>query len=488
MRTTLLTLATLPLAASAALAAETRAPDNAASQQEEIAALRQKIAVIERKAELKAEDDDAKAKTQAVATLDEKGLGLQSPDKSFALRLRGLVQTDARAYFHDGSTPGATASAATADTFILRRARPILEATVGKDYDAVFVPEFGGGNATGASTPSILDAYVNAAPFGKGAQLRIGKQKAPIGLDQWQSDAVRPLLESAFPTNLVPNRDVGVILHGEAFDGVLEYQTGILNGVADGSTGTNTAYDDNKTAVARVFIKPFANSGSYEFGDLGFGFATDYSDKTGVSGGAAGANTGLSSGYKTDGQQTFFTYAGAARANGVQQHFAPQLAWYVGPFSVLAEYVVSRSEVSLANGSVSDALDNRAWQVTAGWLITGENASFKGVTPKSSVTNGGVGAWEIVGRLSGFTADDAAFTKGYANGSTTGTAAQQLAGRRASNASEAKSYAAGVNWYLSRNLRLSADYSHTDFDAANPTSALLRNGENVVLVRAQLSF
>lgn len=445
----------------------------------ELAELRQKLADIERKAAMKDEADAAKAKTSGVFTFDEKGFRATSADKNFELRIRGLLQTDARVYFNDGGAAN--------DTFLVRRARPIIEATLAKDYDAVLVPEFGGGSATAGPTPTILDAYLNAAPLGKGAQLRIGKQKSPVSLEQLQSDSVRAFIEHTFPANLVPNRDIGAILHGEAFDGILEYQTGVFNGAADGSTATTLDYGDNKTLVARVFLRPFATSGTDALSGLGVGFATDYSDKTGVSGGVAGANTGLPSGYRTDAQQTFFTYAAAARANGPAQHFVPQACWYAGPFGILAEYAFEQSDLSLANGAVADTIRNRAWQVTAGWVITGEKSTYRGVTPANSVLNGGAGAWELVARVSGMRVDDDAFVKGYAGGATGNTPAA-IADRRASNASSAQACAAGVNWYLTRNLRVSAIYTHTEFDADGPSSALLRHGENAVLMRAQVAF
>ena len=45
-----------------------------------------------------------------------------------------------------------------------------------------------------------------------------------------------------------------------------------------------------------------------------------------------------------------------------------------------------------------------------------------------------------------------------------------------------------MNWYLTKNLRLAANFTHTDFDSARTTSSILNSGENAVLLRAQVAF
>lgn len=439
----------------------------------EIDALRARLDAVEKQPRSGTGDVVAKTPDSGTFNFDENGFRATSADKNFQLRIRGLIQTDARVYF-DRDDPAQK----TSDSFILRRARPIIEATVAKDYDAVFVPEFGGSYGIGAASssvpaPTILDAYLNAKIAGDALQLRIGKFKSPIGLDLLQEDANRPLIESAFPTYLVPNRDVGLQLHGTVAKGVVEYRLGVFNGTSDGAVSTNAPdFSDNKTVAGRLFFTPFASSSNRWIDGLGFGIAGDFADKDG-----GAANTDLTTGYKTDGSQTFFTYNGAntPRVHGDIGHIAPQASWYVGPFSLLAEYIFSDARVT--GGAVANRVvnvNNRAWQVTVGYVLTGEDASFKGVKPGKPVTDGGCGAFEIVVRASQLYIDDDVFSQGLA---TTGA-----------NAKGAKSYALGLNWYLSRNLRVSADYTHTDFDSAATTSPLLNRGEDAVLMRAQIAF
>lgn len=443
-----------------------------ASLRDELAELRRKLAVIERKAELKDEDVAAKAKDNATAKFNEEGFSVTSPDKNFQLRIKGVVQTDARIFFDDDKSAGST------DKFVMRRARPIIEATFGKNYDAVLVPEFGDAPS---KTPFLLDAYLNAAPFGKGAQLRIGKQRSSIGLEMNQPDPKGFFIERSLVTQLTTNRDLGIALHGKPFDEVLEYQIGLFNGAPDGAAPDyNGDVSDAKSLAGRVYVKPFANSSEYALSNLGFGLGADLRDKTGTAGAvtASGAfNNGLFN-YRSDAQQTIYNWETTSFASGQAIRVSPHVGWYAGPVGLLAEYVYSENAV--ARGSRHDILRNCGWHVAGAWVLTGEDASYDGVKPSAehSVYHGGLGALELVARISEVDFDSDAFT---------GTAATRFA-NGATSARNARAYAVGFNWYPSVNLRFAMDYTHTDFDANNPTSAVLIHGEDAILARAQITF
>src|SRR5213078_5313763 len=94
------------------------------------------------------------------------------------------------------------------DGFLLRRARPIFQGTVYRDFDFVFVPDFGG------SSVQIFAAYANYR-YDSWLQLRAGKFKVPVGLEQLQSDPVTSFNERSLVTDLVPNRDIGFQLWGD---------------------------------------------------------------------------------------------------------------------------------------------------------------------------------------------------------------------------------------------------------------------------------
>ena len=60
--------------------------------------LDQRLRVVERRQELEAEADAGKAASAPVLSLNEKGVSVKSPAGDFEVKLRGLVQADAR-YF-----------------------------------------------------------------------------------------------------------------------------------------------------------------------------------------------------------------------------------------------------------------------------------------------------------------------------------------------------------------------------------------------------
>ena len=92
----------------------------------------------------------------------------------------------------------------------------------------------------------IYDAYVNYR-YEPALQLRIGKFKTPIGLEQLVTDRDLSFNERSLVTDLVPNRDVGAQLWGDVSGGVLSYAAGIFNGVGDARNSSNGPFDDNKT-------------------------------------------------------------------------------------------------------------------------------------------------------------------------------------------------------------------------------------------------
>ena len=63
----------------------------------------------------------------------------------------------------------------------------------------------------------------------------------------------------------------------------------------------------------------------------------------------------------------------------------------------------------------------------------------------------------------------------------------------ATSATKATAWSAGLNWYLNKNVRVSASFSHTTFAGAGAASAtalgnVSRQPENVLFTRVQLAF
>lgn len=442
----ILALAALPLRAQMTTNSEDAQIEMLKQQIQELG---QKVQTLEQERQSDQHTPIVTAKPAPQFSIGAGGFKAVSADSNFVMNIRGYMQLDSRAFIQNAQ-PGT-------DGFILRRVHPIISGTVFHDFDYQFMAEFGG------SAPSIYDAYINYHPMPE-LQLQAGRFKMPVGLEWLQSAVNLSFNERSLANDLVPLRDLGAELHGDLLEGRMNYAVGIFNSDVDGANAANSDLDNNMEFAGRIFLQPMKNSGIAPLEGLGFGVSGTYGNEYGSS--------ALTSGYVTEGQQKFFSYTNGVAANGAHWRISPQGYYYWGPFSLLGEYVISDQQVS--KGAASAELRNTAWEVSAGWVLTGEDASYNGVTPKHPFNphDGGWGAWQIVARIEGFDVDDAAFPI-YANPNTSATAA--------------RAWAVGLNWWLNKNVRFMTSFSRTTF-SGGATGAVTVKPEEVVFTRVQLSF
>lgn len=462
------------LAVVAAAGTTVRAQDSSdqiKALREQIDALDQKVRILERQQELNTQAAETKSKDLPNVTLNSSGLTVSSADTNFAIGIHGVLQTDTRTFVKDNGIQGNGG-------FILRRARPILSGTVYRDFDFMFIPDFGG-----SSGPQIFDAYVNYR-YRPWLQFRGGKFKSPIGLEQLQQDVNITFNERSLATDLVPNRDLGFMLWGDVGGGVASYAVGIFNGVGDAQNSGNNTFDDHHEFEARLFLQPFKKTDWTPLRGLGFGLAGSYGNIRSNSAALPGKTGGTLPGFTTDGQQQFFAYNpttnGTVAADGSHWRLSPQGYYYWGPLGLLGEYVISDQGVrGSAKPFAEKHLDNTAWEITGSWVLTGEDASFNGIIPKHpfDLAAGHWGAFQIAARYAELDVDKAAFP---------------LFANPASSASTAQAWSVGLNWYLNRNIRVDASYSRTEFTgggAGTSTPGIVtRQPEQVFFTRLQLGF
>jgi phosphate-selective porin OprO and OprP len=449
-------------------ATEQQAATNIANAQ--VQELDQKVRVLARERELDQETAAAAAKTQPKLSVSSSGLGASSADSNFVFNLHGVVQVDSRTFFNDDEIKKN-------DGFLLRRARPIFQGTLYQDFDFKFMPDFGG------STVQIFDAYGNYryAPW---LQLRAGKFKTPEGLEQLQEDVNTSLNERSLVTDLVPNRDVGLQFWGDINGGLLSYAAGIFNGVGDAQNSSNSAFENEVEFAGRLFTQPFKNSDLTALQGLGFGVAGTSQNGTSSASDLPSTTGGALPGYATAGQQQFFAYNPASGntivSSGEHWRLSPQGYYYYGPLSLMGEYAISDQGVRNNTTHAEANLHNTAWEISGGWVLTGENATFAGVTPLHpfSPHNGQWGALQVVARYDELDIDNDAFPV-FSNPATSASAAQ--------------AWSTGLNWYLNKNIRVNASFSHTTFTGgggAGTTAPAIttRQAENVFFTRIQLAF
>ena len=300
--------------------------------------------------------------------------------------------------------------------------------------------------------------------------MRIGKVKGPVGLERLQSGGAIALVERGFPTELAPNRDLGVQLQGEVFSNRLNYVVGVYNGAPDGRDAVTTNPDNEFEYAGRVFWEPFKNAANGWSG-LGVGVAASVGD-------TFGSGNNILPRYRTPGQAQFFAYSTNVSADGLHRRLSPQGYFYRGPIGVLGEYITSEQEVRVTSGVNAgrrNHLVHDAYQLTASVVLTGEDASYRGVAKPNhpfALDGEGWGAFELVGRYGELDLDDDTFPL-FANAAT--------------SAASAKAWTVGLNWYLNSNLKLVTNYTQASFEGGAAAGAD-REDEKSIFTRAQFSF
>lgn len=452
-----------------------------ASSQPDITALDQKVKALEQRLEVGQEFAGETAKKAPKIEAGVSGLRFSSPDGAHVLNLRGSVQTDGKFFLNDRNTDKKPPEGSNlTDKFELKQARLRFEGRLFNYYDFKIMPDFGG------SSVRLNDAYLDAHYFSF-AGLNVGKQKQPIILERLQGDNDFTFLERAYPTYLASNRDVGVMLHGEFarpgykteyggpldFKNLFSYQLGVFNGGGDNSFSNNTDADDDKEFAGRIWAHPFQYSGISVLEGLGIGVSSSWEHPK---------ERGLVNLPSPNSQNTIVDYSklGAGTtsltADGEHSRVSPQAYWYFGPFGLLGEYAVSSQELlgKKASGQRANLQqDNTAWQIQASYVVTGEDNTFRSVTPRNNFDprNGGWGALQLATRLTELDIDDDAFVFLDPNKSM----------------NHATTWTVGANWFLNKATRIMADYEETYFDGGAEGGGD-RQTEKVFSTRFQLSF
>jgi phosphate-selective porin OprO/OprP len=393
-----------------------------------------------------------------LAGWDEKtGFALRSPDDRFVLRITGQIQADYR-YFPDESD--------TTDipTFLVRRARLGIEATVARFYEFRLLPDFGQGQSR------VQDAYLNVH-YWDALQFEAGKFKQPFSYEQLIQDRFVPTLERSLIDQLVPARDVGLMLHGQnLLDGRLDYGASVFGGVINGDADT----DRNKEVAGRVAGRPLRGWGLPDWAEpLQLGIAGTYGTDRGVL-----APTAL----RTPAGVPWLQFASGVRPDGQRARCSPEVVYVYGPTAVAAQYFAEDQELRRAAGPVV-TVNYRGGYVLATCLVTGEertslSQAIKPLVPFDPVDGCfGPGAWELVGRVSWLEvgADD---PRGFAR--------LLDPARPATRATE---LTAGFNWYWNAWVRMQFNWEHARFNApVRLGPAARRDHSNALMARFQVIF
>ena len=384
----------------------------------------------------------------------KRGFAVETPDENFKLKLSGRLHTDFKAY--GSSLPGNS-------SFYVRRARLCMQGTLYKYFDFKVESEFGKG-----TSGRLTDGYLNVRYFPQ-VQFKMGQYKQPFSLEEVTSPNWIDFVEKSLANNLVPGRDVGVMLHGDLFKGFINYGIGIANGYRINQSQDT---DDHKDVVGRVVFSPFIRWNNLLKG-LHLGGSFTYGEQE--SGSDEWWNKGE---FKTAAGTRFLEFDDDVIHDGTRSRYSTELSWFLGPFSLKGEWMTLRMD-DLYLGNQKEDLNADAGYISLSYFITGEQQPFKKgvlgrVIPKKNFDPDKKtwGAWQLVARYDFFDAERGIFKKGFANP------------RRYTDRAEA--FTLGINWYLNDMVRVMFNYVRTEFDE----DILYRNeridSEDVFLGRFQL--
>jgi phosphate-selective porin OprO/OprP len=447
--------------AAALLAAGWLPADDSAEAQPGSSALSldQRVRIIERLLENQAADTADAQKSQPKLSAAADGFSISSADSSYQLKINGYVQADGRWFLGDKLDPQV-------NSFLIRRARLNLAGVVAKDFNFLFQPDFGNGSV------ALYDAYLDYVGV-SWLQLKAGKFKPLLGVEQAQSDTATLFPERGLPSSLLPTRDEGAEWHADLGKGSLLLAAGVVNGAVDSANGdSETALNDDKDLEARVFAHPLRFTGADALTNLGLGVGGTYGNR----GGEAVPK------YKSTGQQTIFGYASGVSLTGQAYRVSPQAYWYWDSLGLQGEYVLSSTDLVKYGKPTVTRIANEAWQAQGSYVLTGEQNTYNGVIPKHDLGKGGIGAFELAGRWGQIVYADTAFTSkaGLVTKPTAATA-------ETSSVRAAHEWAVGINWYPVRDVKVTLAYDTTRFEHGIATVAD-RETEQLLDSRVQFTF
>ncbi len=357
---------------------------------------------------------------------------MQSADKSFLLRITGQLQGDFRGFLN-------TADKTDVDTFLLRRARLGIEATMLDYYEFRLLPDFAGTSIT----TMITDAYMNVH-YWNGLQLEVGKFKQPVSYEQLIQDRYVPFMERSMIDQLVPARDVGVMIHGHRMlDDRLEYGVSVSNGEINGNTDDNNGKDLN----ARVAVRPFNDDNWDLLRHLQFGI----SGSEGIEYEAMSPTS-----LKTPATVPWLVFTTGDVAKGERTRLSPELAYFYHSFGFASQYYHEEQKIAASAAATAVRVPFDGYYVMATYLLTGEERyeytqqidpirPFAIATPFASP-----GAWEAVFRVSHLDVGSEIFTDHLVD--------------PAKYASGATETTLGFNWYWNKWVRAQFNWEHARFD------------------------
>lgn len=366
------------------------------------------------------------------------GFEISTDDNEYQFQYHNLTQVDYRGYERGGQL-------STRDTFVLPRQWYIFAGRLTKPFE-YFISW-----AEGIDTLNMLWTYLNIH-YDDRLQLKIGRVFTPFGYEWYQVPTaflINPE-RSLWTNNFTPASDIGIYAWGQLFKKRVDYAVGIFNGTRNSFVDAN----DEKDVIAFLNFKPFLESDIQALKYLNVG------------GSALTGNEGnlpipsvLRTNVQTGGNLAlgpeFLAFNNNVRESGWRSLWNLHMAYYYRHLSVYGEWQTGFQDYAFASTPRNRThLPVNGFYVSAGYFLTGETVTARNIIRPNrdfDIRKGrrGPGAIELTARYSLLDIGNQVFTNGLADPNLW--------------TNRIYSVDVGVNWYLTRVIKLYLGWEHDVF-------------------------
>ncbi|MFI5456169.1 MAG: porin [Isosphaerales bacterium] len=365
------------------------------------------------------------------------GFQLQTNDDEFQFQFHDLTQVDGRFYTQGQQVP-------ITSTFLIPRQWFIFTGRLTKPF------EYYVSIAEGIDSLNILDVFGNVN-FDERLQFKFGRYKTPFTYEFYglPINGFTTPERSLFFNNFGLNRDIGLMAWGRMFDNRFDYAAGIFNGTRNGYVDSN----DFKDFCGLINFRPFATWTDHWLENFNIGGSTDVGLEN---------NTPVPQVFRTNVATTgnlaigpeFLALNKNVNESGLRAFWSLHMAYYYRHLSLIGEWQSGFDSYAFVNQTYRTRVPVESFYVTAGYFITGETVSGRGVLKplrNFDVRPGrrGLGALELVARYNYLNIGRQVFTSGFAD--------------PASWTNQLYTVDAGVNWYWTQYVKVYLGWQHAGF-------------------------
>ena len=271
-----------------------------------------------------------------------------------------------------------------------------------------------------------------------------------------------------FYNNFGPGRDTGAMAWGTLFDTRIGYAVGIFNGFRNGVIDTNDFKDVDATLNFRPFV--LWDDSWLQHLNVGGSVSAGIADNalTATTGQVLRTSANFSGGTQSDLGPEFFVFNNNVREFGFRAFWDLHVAYYYRHLSLIAEWQSGFENYGTAVGKAVASSTSQvhttptslvhvpiqSYYVMAGYFVTGETASSRGVLKPIrdfDLRKGkfGLGALELYARFNPLNMGNQVFTGGLADPNlwTNNLYTIDL----------------GVNWYWTQYIKVTLGWQHAEF-------------------------